>query len=195
MAGRRAGIMRCRTVAVLAAVATVAGCGSSHAKTSATTSTTTSTTTASPAGSGVDSAFRAKAAAICDAAGQALRAEGAFPFPTFDPTQPDPTKFPAIAAYEAKTVAAIRTWQAALHTLGQPSAGSGAWSTFLGYVDRSTTSTTAQQRAANGVGSANNSVPPPIPAAIRTSAKFVAALPICRPLLRIGAVTATTGHG
>jgi hypothetical protein len=267
MAGRCAAIMRCRTVAVLAAIATVAGCGSSQAK----TSTTTSKTTASTASSGIDPAFRAKAAAICDTAGQALRAEGAFPFPTFDPTQPDPTKFPAIAAYENKTVANIRTWQAALHALGQPTAGSGVWTTLLGFVDRSATSTIAQQRAAqlresaaftqtyrdlsgqapagrraaaaaglatcdpnnlgntskappvpagsvattaanvrrflaclrnhglpvpaNGVGSANNSVPPPLPAAIRTNPKFVAALALCRPLLRIGAVTATTGHG
>jgi hypothetical protein len=266
---RCAEIMGCRTVAVLASVALVAGCGSSHAKTSA----TTSTTTPSAAGSGLDVAFRARAAAICNAAGQALRAEGTFPFPAFDPTQPDPTKFPAIAAYEAKSDAAWRTWQAALHALGQPRTGSGVWTTFLGFVDRSVNLDIAQQRAAqrresttftqtyrdlsgqalagrqaaaatglpscdpsnlgntakappvplpagtvattaanvrrflaclrnhgvpvpaNGPGSANNSVPPPLPAAIRSNPKFVAALATCRPLLRIGAVTTTTGHG
>jgi hypothetical protein len=253
----------------LAFVALVAACGSSQAKTSASTSTT-SPGGASPA---LDAAFRAKAATICNAAGQALHADGTFPFPAFDPTNPDPTKFPAIAAYEAKTDAAMLAWKAALHALGQPRTGSGVWTTFLGFVDRSVTSEIAQQRAAqrgesaaftqtyrdlsgqapavvqaaaatglpscdpgnlgntttappvplpagavkttaanvrrflaclrdhgapvpaNGQGSANNSIPPPLPAAIRSNPKFVAALPICRPLLRIGAVTATTGRG
>jgi hypothetical protein len=266
---RCAEIMGCRTVAVLAFVALVAACGSSQAKTSASTSTT-SPGGASPA---LDAAFRAKAATICNAAGQALHADGTFPFPAFDPTQPDPTKFPAIAAYEAKTNAAMRTWQAALHALGHPSTGSGVWTRFLGFVDRTVTSEIEQQRAAqrresaaftqtyrdlsghalavgqaaaaaglpscdpanlgntattspvplppgavrttaanvrrflaclrshgapvpaNGTGSANNSVPPPLPAAIRNNPKFITALPICRPLLRIGAITATTGPG
>ena len=48
---------------------------------------------------------------------------------------------------------------------------------------------------ANGLGSASSSVPPPLPAAIRNNPKFVTALPICRPLLRIGAITATTDPG
>ena len=74
--------------------------------------------------------FRTRVAATCKAAGNALHAEGPFPFPTFDPQHPTVADLPTIARYEAKTVAALRAWQTASHTLGQPITGSLAWTSY-----------------------------------------------------------------
>ena len=85
---------------------------------------------------------------MCKAVGDALRAQGPFPFPDFNPEQPDASKFPTIATYEAKTVATEQSWQSQLHALGEPSTGAAGWKTFLGFVDGGVTSTVAQQDAA-----------------------------------------------
>jgi hypothetical protein len=150
MQGRRAVFTRRRVFRfgiALATVATVAGCSSSKSTAAPTTSkpTTSTSTAASP---GVDPSFQARATAICRTAGAALRAQGSFPFPDFDPERPDATDFPAIGQFEAKTVATLQTWQAQLHALGHPTTGSVAWNTFLAAVDRNVTSTVAQQQAA-----------------------------------------------
>jgi hypothetical protein len=134
---------RCLTTGVL--LVALAACGS----TKGATKSTSATTSLRPSGSGeADTAFKARAVAMCTAAGDKLHAQGPFPAPNFDPEHPDASKFPAIAAYEAKTVATLRAWQSQLHALGQPSTGSAAWATFLAAVDRAVKSTVAQQAAA-----------------------------------------------
>ena len=140
---RCAEIMGCRTLAVLASVALVAGCGSSRRRPRR---ARRQQPRAPPARASTRPSGRKRRRSATRRASPSCR--GTFPFPAFDPTQPDPTKFPAIAAYEAKTDAAMRTWQAALHALGQPRTGSGVWTRFLGFVDRNVTSEIAQHRAA-----------------------------------------------
>jgi hypothetical protein len=84
-----------------------------------------------------------------------LRAEGSFPFPDFDPEHPNATQLPAIATFEAKTVANEQSWQKQLHALGQPNIGAAAWTTFLTAVDSAVASTVAQQQAAQRGDSAS----------------------------------------
>jgi hypothetical protein len=146
MTKRCSGKRLLRIVAISAALAFVAGCGSSSK--TVTPQAPTRTQAPPPASGFVDSGFRAKVAATCKAAGSTLKAQGPFPFPTFDPEHPLVTDLGAIGAYESKTVTALQAWQQALHALGTPTAGSGAWSTFLTAVDRNLASTIDQQRAA-----------------------------------------------
>ena len=141
-----------RIVAVSTALLISAGCSSSSK--GVIPLAPTRTQPPPPANGYVDAKFRTRVAATCKAAGNALHAEGPFPFPTFDPQHPAVADLPTIARYEAKTVAALRAWQAALHTLGRPIAGSLAWTTYLSAVDQSVTSTIAQQRAAQNRDSA-----------------------------------------
>ena len=123
----------------------MSACGSSGK--SATSPTTTTAPSASQS-TQVDAAFKAKAAAVCKAAGDKLRAQGSFPFPNFDPEHPDASELPAIATYEAKTVATERSWQTQLRALGQPSSGASAWMGFLARIDTAVNETAAQQAAA-----------------------------------------------
>jgi hypothetical protein len=123
----------------------MSACGSSGKN--ATSSTTTTATRASES-SQVDAAFQARAVAVCKAAGDKLRAQGSFPFPNFDPEHPDASKFPAIASYEAKTVATERSWQTQLRALGHPSSGESAWIGFLDRIDSAVNESAAQQAAA-----------------------------------------------
>ena len=145
--------MRTQRIATAIVLLSISACGSSSK--SGAKSTTTTTSTRASTSAEVDSSFKAKAVAACTAAGDNLRSQGAFPFPDFDPEHPDASKLPVIAAYEAKTVATLRAWQAELHALGQPSTGSAAWSTFLADVDRSVKSTVEQQDAARRGAGAN----------------------------------------
>ena len=96
----------------------------------------------------MDAAFKAKATAVCEAAGAKLHAQGSFPFPGFNAEHPDVSQLPAIAVYEAKTVATERSWLAQLRALGQPVAGQSAWTLFLARIDNDVTETAAQEVAA-----------------------------------------------
>jgi hypothetical protein len=96
----------------------------------------------------VDAAFKAKVAPLCTAASTALKAQGAFPYPSFDPSHPDVSDFPGIAAYEAKTVATETSWQSQLQALGKPSKGGVRWKRFLTIVGHAVKETAAQQAAA-----------------------------------------------
>jgi len=161
--------------AVSAALAMIAGCSSSSRTATpgtATPGTTTPGTTTPgvpppgvptrtqplppppPASGFVDASFHAKVAATCTTLATALAAEGPFPYPNFDPEHPVVTDFPGIASYEAKTVAAFRSWQTALHALGRPSAGVAAWTAYLSAIDKDVSSTVEQQRAAKQADSA-----------------------------------------
>jgi hypothetical protein len=132
--------------AVLSLVVVCAGAcgGSTSGKVTPATGATSTSTTAT----GVEAAFQTKAVAACKAASDQLRAQGRFPFPDFDPVQPDTSKFPTIAAYEAKTVTNDQEFQRSLVGLGQPTMGQSAWDTFLNVVDRFVRLSVAQQDAA-----------------------------------------------
>ncbi len=122
----------------------MSACGSNGSAKSSTT-TGAPRTADSPR---VDAAFQARAAAVCKAAGDKLRAQGAFPFPDFNPEHPDPSKLGRIADYEAKTVATERSWDAQLLALGQPSSGESAWNIFVERIGDAVKETAAQQVAA-----------------------------------------------
>jgi hypothetical protein len=121
----------------------ISACGSSGTRTS-----TPATAVSTADGPKVEPAFKARATAVCKEAGNKLRAEGSFPFPSFDAEHPDAPKLPAIANFEAKTVAVERSWQAQLIALGHPASGSITWDIFLNRVDRAVKETAAQQVAA-----------------------------------------------
>jgi hypothetical protein len=123
----------------------ISACGSSGKNATSSTTTTAPRTSESTQ---VDAAFKARAAAVCKAAGDKLRAQGSFPARNFDPEHPDASKFPAIAGYEAKTVATERSWQAQLRALGDPSSGASAWNDFLERIDGAVNESAAQQAAA-----------------------------------------------
>jgi hypothetical protein len=140
-------IARWRILGVTTAIVllSISACGTnkSSAKSTAATTSPSTSPSAEP-----DPAFQAKAALVCKTDADALRSQGPFPFPNFDPEHPDTSDFPRIADYEAKTAAAVGSWQTQLHALGQPSRGVTAWNTFLDAVDRGVKSTIEQQDAA-----------------------------------------------
>ena len=72
-------------------------------------------------------AFQSRALAVCRAALTQKRARGAFPYPDFNPTQPDLSKLPSIGRLEAKTVKIYETWLRRMRALGQPATGQAAW--------------------------------------------------------------------
>ena len=75
----------------------------------------------------VGQAFADKAVAVCAHALALKQAEGPFPFPSFNPTKPDPAKLVEVAAFLGKTDAVFTTWVSELVALGSPPGGQGAW--------------------------------------------------------------------
>jgi hypothetical protein len=140
--------LRDHAVPIAAAILVLAlsACGSSGTNEKSSSATTTEPRTSeSPQ---VDPTFKARAVAVCKTVGDELRAQGSFPFPAFDAEHPDVSELPAVAAYEAKTVATERSWLAQLRTLGQPASGESAWTIFLARIDNDVKETAAQQVAA-----------------------------------------------
>jgi hypothetical protein len=132
------------TAAIL--VLAVSACGSSGSNEKSSSATTTGPRTSeSPQ---VDPTFKARAAAVCKAVGDELRAQGSFPVPDFNAEHPEVSKLPAVGDYEAKTVATERSWLAQLRALGQPSSGESAWTLFLARIENDVKETAAQQVAA-----------------------------------------------
>jgi hypothetical protein len=127
--------MRTLSIRVLAASMGlgVAACGSSSA--------------ASPPPA-VGAAFATGAVATCHAA-YAQKKAVAFPYPNFNPTQPDASKFPGIAEYEAAhTVPAYKAWLREMQALGQPPTGQAAWADLLTAIGAHVRSASEQQAAA-----------------------------------------------
>jgi hypothetical protein len=61
-------------------------------------------------GPAVGTAFARRAVAACNDAKTLKDAEGPFPYPDFNPTDPDPTKFPGVADALMKTDVTFTTW-------------------------------------------------------------------------------------
>jgi hypothetical protein len=80
--------------------------------------------------------FASKAAAVCQHAHELKLAQGAFPLPDFNPTRPDPTKFPTVAAFLRKTATTFETWLADMKELGAPLTGQAAWTDLVSAVER-----------------------------------------------------------
>jgi hypothetical protein len=68
---------------------------------------------------------------VCQSALAQKRAQGRFPYPHFNPTQPDLAKLPGIARLEAKTVKIYQTWLRQMVALGQPPKARAAWADVL----------------------------------------------------------------
>jgi hypothetical protein len=93
-------------------------------------------------------AFASRAVAVCHAA-YALKKAVPFPYPTFNPIEPDTSKFPSIARYEAlHTVPAYKTWLADMQALGPPPTGQAAWTDLLAAIAGHVQSASEQQAAA-----------------------------------------------
>ncbi|HEY6396797.1 MAG TPA: hypothetical protein VIX82_05015 [Solirubrobacteraceae bacterium] len=120
-----------RSLAMVAIAGLSVGCGS--------------TINAPPA---VGAAFASRALAVCKTAAAEKKAAGSFPYPDFNPTQPDASKFPGIARFEVKIVQNIKKWQREMLALGQPPTGQGAWANVLRALDSHVGSTIAQHAAA-----------------------------------------------
>jgi hypothetical protein len=139
---------RAPVVLTLLVVAALASCSSASKSTTSAPSTTAQASPPTVPAGPLDEVFKAKADIACRAVGAELRAQGAFPFPDFDPDHPDRSRFAQIAAYEAQTVAAEQDWQLRMHAIGTPTTGGAAWAALLRVVDRAVTLTAAQQQAA-----------------------------------------------
>jgi hypothetical protein len=122
-----------RVLAVASMGLGVAACGSSSA--------------ASPPPA-VGTAFATRAVAACHAA-YAQKKAVAFPYPDFNPTQPDTSKFLGIAQYEAAhTVPAYTMWLREMQALGQPPTGQAAWADLVTAIEGHLRSASEQQAAA-----------------------------------------------
>ena len=82
----------------------------------------------------VGKAFAARAVATCKRAKALKDAEGSFPFPDFNPTDPDESKFPDVADFLMKTDATFSTWLEEMRALGEPPSGGEPWGRLLAAV-------------------------------------------------------------
>jgi hypothetical protein len=96
----------------------------------------------------VPAAFQKKALAVCKAATAQKNAAGPFPYPDFNPTRPDWSKYPGVAAALVKTPVIFRMWQHNMQALGEPSTGRAAWDDLLAAIASHARIATEQQAAA-----------------------------------------------
>jgi hypothetical protein len=94
------------------------------------------------------SAFQSRAVAVCESALAQKKALGPFPYPDFNPTQPDLSKLPDIAQSEAKTVEIFQTWMHEMQALGEPPTGKAEWADVLNALGSHVRVIVEQQAAA-----------------------------------------------
>ena len=93
-------------------------------------------TSSSQAASSVGGPFAARAASVCRTALEAKQKWATFPAAGFDPSEPDPTAFPEVAACLEKEVApTFDAWLDGLTTLGAPPTGQESWSDVLSAIN------------------------------------------------------------
>jgi hypothetical protein len=84
---------------------------------------------------GVGDPFAARAMSVCQIALRSKQAWAAFPAADFDPSQPDPSAFPKVAAWlEDEVAPTFEAWLGGLKTLGTPPSGQDSWSEVLSAV-------------------------------------------------------------
>jgi hypothetical protein len=98
-----------------------------------------------------NNSFRARANALCTAAGKQLATLPSFPFSNFDPTHPDPKLLPQVGRFftgpgDPRPI--IRRLDAALHALGQPPANPAGWKRLLAALGAAIAVRTEQDNAA-----------------------------------------------
>ena len=86
-------------------------------------------------GPAVGSAFAKRAVAACNHARELKDAQGPFPYPDFDPTDPDPARFPGVADALMKTDVTFSTWLDEMRALGEPPSGNEAWAALLDAIE------------------------------------------------------------
>jgi hypothetical protein len=85
--------------------------------------------------SGVGAAFATSAVAVCNDARAMKDAQGPFPYPDFNPTDPDPAQFPAVADALMETDVTFTTWLEDMRALGEPPSGNEAWAGLLDAIE------------------------------------------------------------
>lgn len=97
---------------------------------------------------GVGEAFAMRAVAVCQAAVDRKKAQGPFPYPDFNPTDPDESKLPEVERFLEMTVDTFSTWEREMRALGQPPSGQEAWSELLDAIATHVRLDVEQQAAA-----------------------------------------------
>jgi hypothetical protein len=91
----------------------------------------------SEAASGVGNVFAQCALAACHAALEDKQAWKPFPVRDFNPSQPDASKFPEVAAWlEGEVTPTFERWRDDLVALGDPPSGQAAWIDTLAAVEK-----------------------------------------------------------
>jgi hypothetical protein len=96
----------------------------------------------------VGAAFASKAVAVCEAALAQKKAQAPFPYPDFNPTQPDTSKFQEIAPFLAETAVTFKTWLREMQALGEPPTAQAAWDDLVTAVESHVRIAIEQQAAA-----------------------------------------------
>ena len=86
-------------------------------------------------GPAVGAAFARRAVAACNDTKALKDAEGPFPYPDFNPTDPDPAKFPGVADALMQTDVTFTTWLEDMRALGEPPSGNEAWAALLDAIE------------------------------------------------------------
>jgi hypothetical protein len=86
-------------------------------------------------GTAVGATFARRAVAACDHAKALKDAQGPFPYLDFDPTDPDPARFPGVADALMKTDVTFTTWLEDMRALGEPPSGNEVWAALLDAIE------------------------------------------------------------
>ena len=103
----------------------------------------------SAAAPAVGTDFAGRAVAVCATALQRVRDQGAFPYPDFNPTDPDVSKFPGVADYLSTSVETFSAWLSDMQALGDPPSGQDAWNDLIAAIKRHVDLDVEQQAAAS----------------------------------------------
>jgi hypothetical protein len=96
------------------------------------------------------SGFRAKVLAVCANSVSLHRAMGPIPLANFNPTQPDPSVLPSLAAWLAKDTDRYSTLVSDLTALGPPPTGAALWAAVLDAAKQHEAIAADQAKAAVG---------------------------------------------
>ncbi len=130
---------RTTTLLLALAVAGLSACGSSNksASTATTQSAPQQTTPASTTGAtggAIEPAFIARVNALCTKANAELAPKGKFPYSNFNPTSPDVSLLPKVAAFFEGLRPVLDRVPVALKALGAPRQGASEWSQLVALV-------------------------------------------------------------
>lgn len=145
--------MRRGFVLFIVGVCSLTACGTGGEKKPSESATQPSAVTANQPSAKVGAPFAVRAALVCAAALKSKQAWAPFPVADFNPTDPDPKKFPEVATWLKEQVApTFESWLADLRALGEPPTGGDAWKDVLTAVDGIVRLNEAQVVAAKSAG-------------------------------------------